>query len=310
MTTKKETTDKVAKAETNALAPMEKNMADSILLRISNLEKEGGLNFPKNYSPANALKAAWLMLKNAQTTTKKPVLESCTKESIANSLLDMVIQGLTPAKKQCYFIPYGNQLQLSRSYMGTVAVTKRLTGVEDVYANVIYAEDDFDYKINLVTGLKEIIKHDQSFQNIDNSKIVGAYAVILREDKAPYVEVMNMDQIKKAWNQGAANGNSPAHKNFPDEMAKKSVINRACKLFFNTSDDSDLVIGAINRTTDAEYADYNEVDAQKEIEENANKENIDIEIPTNGDSGDLSDEEKKKIEEKELAEAGKLGPGF
>ncbi|WP_243124300.1 recombinase RecT [Clostridium sp. AWRP] len=39
-----------------------------------------------------------------------------------------MMQGLTPAKKQCYFVVYGKQLQLMRSYMGTAAVTKRLNG--------------------------------------------------------------------------------------------------------------------------------------------------------------------------------------
>lgn len=64
-------------------------------------------------------------------------MEVCSRESIANSLLDMVVQGLSPAKTQCYFIVYGNQLQLNRSYFGTQAVLKRLTNVKDIWANVI-----------------------------------------------------------------------------------------------------------------------------------------------------------------------------
>ena len=38
--------------------------------------------------------------------------------------------------------------------------------------------------------------------------------------------------------QGATKGQSPAHRNFPQEMAKKTVIGRACKLFVSTSDDA------------------------------------------------------------------------
>ena len=40
------------------------------------------------------------------------------------------------------------------------------------------------------------------------------------------------------------------HKEFPDQMAKRTVINRACKMFFNTSDDSDLLIDSFNATGD------------------------------------------------------------
>ena len=38
-------------------------------------------------------------------------------------------------------------------------------------------------------------------------------------------------------------------------MAKRTVLNRAAKMFINTSDDSDLLTGAINDTTSNEYDD-------------------------------------------------------
>ncbi|WP_144460067.1 recombinase RecT, partial [Bacillus pumilus] len=89
--------------------------------------------------------------------------ESCSRESIANSLLDMVVQGLSPAKTQCYFIPYGKQLQLNRSYFGTQAVLKRLTNVKDIWANVIFEGDVFDYEID--GGREKLIKHETKFEN-------------------------------------------------------------------------------------------------------------------------------------------------
>ena len=36
-------------------------------------------------------------------------------------------------------------------------------------------------------------------------------------------------------------------------MAKRTVLNRAAKMFINTSDDSDLLTGAINNTTEIEF---------------------------------------------------------
>lgn len=281
---------------TTAITTLEKNISDNVLNRVKNLETTGGLNLPPNYSAGNALKSAWLILQNTLDKDKRPVLSVCLKESIANSLLDMVIQGLSPAKKQCYFIPYGNQLQLSRSYMGSIAVTKRLHGVKDVFANCIYEGDVFEYVFDLGTGLKQITKHNQSFKNIDTSKILGAYAIIIREGLPPFVEIMNMKQIRAAWEQGAAKGNSGAHTKFSDEMAKKSVINRACKIFWNTSNDSDLLIESINKTTDVEdlpdtpYVVEEIID--KEIAENANKEVVDIK---------KTDANQEKTEKKETS---------
>ncbi|NLV81872.1 MAG: recombinase RecT, partial [Synergistaceae bacterium] len=86
---------------------MEKDISDQVFNRLHELEATGQLIFPPNYAVGNALKSAYLILQETKDKDGRPVLETCTKTSIANSLLDMVIQGLNPVKKQCYFIPFG-----------------------------------------------------------------------------------------------------------------------------------------------------------------------------------------------------------
>ena len=74
----------------------------------------------------------------------------------------------------------------------------------------------------------------------------------------------------------------------------------ACKIFFNTSDDSDVLIGAINNTKDIDSIpepDY-EIEVEEEIQEKANKDLIDIKT-----SSAPTPEEQQKIFEKEMAEA-------
>lgn len=263
-------------ADKNQVAVIEKNISDSVLARVKELESNNQIHFPQNYSYQNALKSAQLILQETVDRDKKPVLLSCSKESIANALFDMVIQGLSPAKKQCYFIAYGGKLQLQRSYFGTTAVMKRLAGVKDVFSNVIYEKDDFAYEIDLDTGTKRIVKHEQSFENIDPAAIKGAYAVIVKQDGTKYVEVMNMKQIRAAWNQGQTKGSSGAHTNFSDQMAMKSVINRAAKMFINTSDDSDLLIEAFQQS-DEEERPLLGTAAKEQITHNANAETIGFE---------------------------------
>ena len=72
---------------------------------------------------------------------------------------------------------------------------------------------------------------------------------------------------------GAANGNSPAHKNFPDQQAIKTVKSRAVKSFVNTADDSEIVNSGETSVayTDSEFS--------KEIEANANKLELDVSTP-------------------------------
>ena len=83
-------------------------MVDTVLSKIKDFEEAGELKLPTNYSAANALKSAWLILQETKDRNDKPALVVCTKESVANALLDMVVQGLSPMKKQCYFIVYGS----------------------------------------------------------------------------------------------------------------------------------------------------------------------------------------------------------
>ena len=242
----------------------EKQITDIVFNKVVDLQARGAIDFPNNYSVGNALKSAYLMLQQATTRDKKPVLQACTQESIANSLLDMVVQGLNPTKQQCYFIPYGNQLTLSRSYLGTIALTKRLKGVKDVVAYPIYKNDKLDIGFDILTGKTKINEFKPSLAH-NIQELIGALGIIVGEKEPLYVEYMNMDQIKKAWEQGQMKGKSGAHINFADQMAIKTVINRICKRYVNTADDSDKIADLINQSTE-------EVDNAMQIEmaENAN----------------------------------------
>lgn len=220
------------------------NISEQVLSRIEQFQKDGSMILPKNYSVENHMKSAWLALQEVEDKDHHKALQICTKESIANSLLDMVLQGLSVSKKQGYFIVYGNKLIFQRSYFGTIALAKRAGGmVSEPVANVIYEGDDFLYEIDPKTAKVAIVKHSQKLENIDNSKIKGAYALVTLADGTTQVTIMSMQQIRAAWGQGATKGNSPAHKNFAEEMAKKTVIGRACKAIINSSDDAWLYDG-------------------------------------------------------------------
>ncbi len=201
----------------NDLKLVKKDTVDVVADKIKSLQNNNELHFPPNYSPENALKSAWLILQETKDREKKLALEVCTKDSIANALLDMVVQGLSPAKKQVYFIVYGNQLQLSRSYFGTIAVTKRLEGVEDIFADVIYEDDVFEFTIEY--GVKKIVKHEQKLGNIDTTKIVGAYATILKNGKE-YTEIMTKKQIDVSWSKTKMKTNN-VQREFPEEMQRE-----------------------------------------------------------------------------------------
>ncbi len=252
---------------TNQIMVTEKTVTDKVLNSVNRMQSEGSLQIPPNYSPENALKAAYLILSEAQTRDKKPVLQACSQESIANALLEMVTQGLNPNKNQCYFIPYGTQLNFQRSYLGTVAITKRIPGVKDIKAYAHYKDDVFETDFDVITGILKIKSYIPRVENISKGNLIGAFALIVGDNEILHLEYMTMDQIRAAWNQGQMKGNSGAHNNFSEEMAKKTVINRACKMYANTTDDSDIFAQMLNKTS---------IEVEEEIEVNANKQLLDF----------------------------------
>lgn len=246
MSAEKTTKQEQPKSDSQIQSKDQKNITDIVLNKVQLMESTGAIKLPENYSAANALKFAFLILQEIEDKDKKPVLQSCTQASIANALLDMVIQGLNPMKKQCYFIAYGNKLQMSRSYMGTIAVAKRYGNLKNIRANVVYGNDKpIKYEIDTKTGRQRLISHEPSMENIDIGNIKGAYAIYELNDGTVDMEIMSIDQIKKAWGQGKVYGNQNikseiVHDKFTDQMCIKTVINRACKLLINSSDDSAL----------------------------------------------------------------------
>ena len=218
----------------------EEGTVESVLSKIESFKSDGKLQLPPSYSPENAVRSAWLMIQQAKDISGRPALEVCSSASIANSLLDMVLQGLSPVKKQCYFIVMGNQLTMMKSYFGTIAISKRVAGVKEAIGIPIYEGDVFKYTIDLKSGIKIVTEHDQQLENIDINKLKGAYAIITYDDGHIEYDIMTMAQIRTSWEMGNAKGKSKAHINFPDQMACRTVINRALKIPVNSSNDNDL----------------------------------------------------------------------
>lgn len=278
----------------------------SVAAKLRDYAERGELRLPTDYSVENALKSAWLLIQETVDKEKRPVLTVCTQTSIANSLLDMAIQGLSPAKKQCYFIPYGQKLLCQRSYFGTIAVAKRVAPIANIWAEVVYEDDEFSYEIT--RNRKLVTQHTQKLSNVKADKIIAAYCVIEFANERPtYTEIMTIEQIKKAWAKSRMSPESPTstHSLFPEEMAKRTVINRACKPVINASSDSHLFLESFRRADDERI----EEEVAQEIAENANQEVIDVDMAT----GEIIEDEPPPEEVISPLEEGRqelMGPGF
>lgn len=257
-------------SENQVVVKKQSEITEQVFGKVKQLQEDGSLVLPKSYAAGNALKSAQLILAETKDKTGKLATEVCTKESVANCLLDMVKMGLEPSKKQCYFVIYGDKLQLMTSYFGKLAIAKRVADLEEVKAFVIYEGDEFEMEFNLDDLTMQLKTYKPNPLNVNLDKITGAFAIpVFKDGTRGDLVYMSYQQIKNSWNQGYAKGNSGAHKNFTDEMCKKTIITRVCKTLINSSDDGDLV--------DTYGAMDEEIPVQQEQKEmTASKEFVDV----------------------------------
>lgn len=263
------------------LIEFEKTLGDSVQNRITELSKSGRLNLPSNYSVGNALQSAWLKILQTKDKNGKPALEVCTKESIANALLDMAILGLNPAKDHGYFIVYGDKLSWFTSYLGKCAAIKRITGIEtEPIATVIYEGDQIVLGHNEL-GEEMIIEHKTSWENKLKNNLVGVYATVMYKG-IKRSAVLTLAECMEAWSKSMTN---KVHNEFRSEFMKRTAINRLIKMILKTTNDDDLLSETIIQNENQHY-DF-EVKDVKTVEEVETK--TKLEIATNANSGPVID---------------------
>ena len=222
-------------------------IADKILDNFNKLVIQNQIKFPENYNVGNQLKLAYLNI------MQKPDLKMCTTTSIGQALTEMALQGLEIDHNQCYFIKFGSELKLFRSYFGDMAVALRTGLVKDIKAVVIHKDDEFE--MDVVNDEEVVTIHKTKFENKDK-EIIGAYAVATLPDGNKRYCIMTKAEINKNWSKSKMKENS-VQADFPQEMAKRTVIRRLVKTLFNSANTKDnyvsSVISSYNRTTEDEY---------------------------------------------------------
>ena len=108
---------------------------------------------------------------------------------------------------------------------------------------------------------------------------------------------MTIEQIKTSWKKSKLNpdGKDSIHTLYTEDMCKRTAINKICKYYINTKDDSNL--NMIKKAFETSDEEAKEIQVDYEIEQNANKEIIDItetteEIPETLDIEDTTASEE------------------
>lgn len=159
------------------------------------------------------------------TVACSPALQKCTPESIAMAAYDAATLGL-PVNKLglAYLVPYGNEAKLQIGYRGYIQLVIESGFVLDVSAECVYENDHFKYFL----GSNPRIEHEPNIKTI-KGKFIAVYATARLTSGLLKHVVMSKEQIDHIRSKSRSSSNGPWVTDH-DEMAKKSVIKRLCKL--------------------------------------------------------------------------------
>lgn len=212
---------------------------------------------PKDFNKARFVQNALALVND------NPQLQKYSQAQLTAGLLKGAYLGLDFYNKECYLVPYGNQLNYQTDYRGAKKLAKKysIRAIKDIYAKLVHEGDVFEEKI---------VNGEQTFDfkpvPFNDGKIIGAFAVCLYVDGGMQYETMSLADLENTRKSSKAS-NSPAWKNFTGEMYKKTVLHRLCKhieLDFENPTQQNAFLYGMEIETDPQKI------AESEIEANAN----------------------------------------
>ena len=154
-----------------------------------------------------------------------PKLLDCTPRSLVASVLQVAQLGLEPGVLgHVYLIPFKDTVQIVVGYKGLLKLARNTRELSTIFAQTVYEQDKFHYQF----GTDPRIDHVPS--DLDRGEPTFYYAVARLKDGGVQFEVMRKDEIEKhrdRYSRAAKQG--PWVTEF-DEMAKKTVLRRLCKV--------------------------------------------------------------------------------
>ncbi len=150
-----------------------------------------------------------------------PALARTTPESFLGALLTASQLGLEPGgpRPGCYLVPYGSVCTFIPSWFGLVDLARRSGQVVDVWAEIVYENDVFDYTLGLD---RAITKHQPPPLGEPRGEAIGVYAAAeLVSGGKPFV-VMAREAVEKIRDRSRAGKNGPWVTDW-EAMAKKGL---------------------------------------------------------------------------------------
>jgi len=174
--------------------------------------------------PSHINGATWIRLAQGVLRRDKQLAQIAQRNpgSLMQALLECARLGHEPGSSSFYLVPMGNEIEGWEGYRGVVERMYRAGAVTSVKAEIVRANDRFNYQPGM-----DRPQHEVDWFG-DRGDILGAYAYAeLRDGQTSKVVVVDQAYLTKvrAMSKGSDKPSSPWQK-WPESMVLKTVIHR------------------------------------------------------------------------------------
>lgn len=184
-------------------------------------------------------------------------LETAAKNpnSLQAAILNVAAIGvsLNPALSHAYLVPRDGAICLDISFRGLVKIATDSGAIKWAKVELVYASDTFEW---CGPASAPIHKANPFASKEERGEMIGGYCIAKLPDGDVMTEVMSAEDIykvrdtSKAWKK-----NGGPWKDWPDEMAKKTVMKRAAKSWPQTPNRQrlDVAVEALHESEGTAY---------------------------------------------------------
>lgn len=178
----------------------------------------------------------------ALTVARTPGLAECSTASVVLAAFTGATLGLSPdpIRGEFYLVPFKKAATPIIGYKGLIKLARR-GGLERIMASEVCAGDEFEEILGASPDLKHRKKEPRG-------EVIGYYAICwLKDNPYPtwsYLPAEEVDGIRRR----APSGNSPAWKDSPGEMGKKTAARRLLKMIQLDLPDQSMVAMEVEDT--------------------------------------------------------------
>ncbi len=206
---------------------MKDNFRNAIEQRLTETLIQKAAQLPKNFNQTKFIQNCLTALDSTKD------IENIDESTVVKGLMKGAVLGLDFMNQECYLIAYKNKdkggafdMNFQTHYKGEkkLAMLYSVKPIKEITTELVRIGDFYEYKVE---NNKKVINWTP--QRFNKGEVEGGFSIVLFEDDSSISVEMSVSEIEQIKNIYSKAKNSPAWRDRPTEMQKKTILRSVLK---------------------------------------------------------------------------------